>query len=290
METNIKEELVKSQIKLERELLSNPLVVEYFKTNFGENSINIILAAMEEMTDDAIAARCKTKVAEVRATLNKLYNYRMAQYKRIKDRDTGWFSYLWKIDVSNILDIINEQTSSRIEELSNNIERMNTEFIYYCPQCSKTNVIHFDLAAEMSFRCPNCGNKLVEKERTEVAKYESELKELKDKHLSLLEDIKKFEEAKRQEELRIKELQLKMQESTEIIELSDTKKHSKEKGRNIIRGKTPRLKLKVSKAKRAAKKVKKSVKRSAHAKLGKSKNSKSFRAKARYSKAKRTKK
>ncbi|MEM4218888.1 MAG: hypothetical protein QXO35_02490 [Candidatus Micrarchaeia archaeon] len=224
---DIKEEALKSQIKLETELLYNPLVTEYLKTNFGENSIKVISAAMEEMTDDAIAARCKLKVAEVRAILNKLYNYKMAEYKRIKDRETGWFSYIWKIDVSNILNIIKEQTINRIEELDKTVEKMNTEFVYYCPQCSKTNLISFDLAADMMFRCPNCENKLLEKERDLKDKYEKELNELKSKHISLLEDIKKFEERKRQEEIRIKELQAKMAEMTKIEEVSKSKTKAK---------------------------------------------------------------
>ncbi|MEM4590168.1 MAG: hypothetical protein QXK21_02790 [Candidatus Micrarchaeia archaeon] len=231
METykDIKEEALKSQIKLETELLYNPLVTDYLKTNFGENSIKVISAAMEEMTDDAIAARCKLKVAEVRAILNKLYNYKMAEYKRIKDRDTGWFSYIWKIDVSNILNIIKEQTINRIEELDKTVEKMSTEFVYYCPQCSKTNLISFDLAADLMFRCPNCENKLLEKERDLKDKYEKELIELKSKHISLLEDIRKFEELKRQEEIRIKELQEKMAEMTKIEEISISRSKAKAK-------------------------------------------------------------
>ncbi|MCX8202600.1 MAG: hypothetical protein N3G74_02250 [Candidatus Micrarchaeota archaeon] len=224
---DIKEEAIKSQIKLETQLLYNPLVTSYLKSNFGENSIKVISAAMEEMTDDAIAARCKLKVAEVRAILNKLYNYKMAEYKRIKDRDTGWFSYLWKIDVSNILEIIKEQTANRISELDRHIEKMNTEFIYYCPQCSKTNLISFDLAADLMFRCPNCESKLLEKEKESKEFYEQELVELKSKHLSLLEDIRKFEELKRQEEIRLKELQAKIAEMTRIEEISKAERNKR---------------------------------------------------------------
>lgn len=248
METNIKEETLKSQIKLETELLYNPLVTDYLKTNFGENSIKVISAAMEEMTDDAIAARCKLKVAEVRAILNKLYNYKMAEYKRIKDRDTGWFSYIWKIDVSNILNIIKEQTTDRIGELDKTMEKISTEFVYYCPQCSKTNLISFDLAADLMFRCPNCENKLLEKEKESKDKYEKELNELKSKHISLLEDIKKFEELKRQEEMRIKELQVRMAEMTKIEETSNPKSKARRSASRKLNKKsfikTKHLKLK----------------------------------------------
>lgn len=225
----MQEESIKSKIKLETELLYNPLVADYLKSNFGNNAVKIISAAMEEMTDDAIAARCKLKVAEVRAVLNKLYNYRFAEYKRIKDRDTGWFSYLWKIDVLNVLDMIKKETSERISELEKQVEKMNTELLYYCPQCSKTNVISFDLASDLLFRCPSCENKLLEKEYESKDKCQEELHELKSKHFSLLNDIKRFEDIKRQEEIRIKELQEKFAEITRIEELSKVRRSNKTK-------------------------------------------------------------
>jgi len=227
---NSMSEELKSHIKLENELLNNPLVSDYLISNFGENSIKIILAAMDETTDDAIAARCKLKVAEVRAILNKLYNYRLAEYKRIKDRDTGWFSYIWKIDVSNVLSIIEEQVVQKIKELDRKVEKINTELVYYCPKCSKTNLISFDLASELYFRCPNCENRLVEKDIKEKEELNYELTELKEKHQLLVDQIAKFEEMKRAEEQRLKELQVKQfAEAAAIQELEKERKRIKKK-------------------------------------------------------------
>ena len=243
---NSMDEELKSHIRLENELLNNPLVSDYLISNFGENSIKIILAAMEETTDDAIAARCKLKVAEVRAILNKLYNYRLAEYKRIKDRDTGWFSYIWKIDVSNVLSIIQEQVVQKINELDKKIEHINTELVYYCPKCSKTNLINFDLASELYFRCPNCENRLVEGDIKEREQFNYELTQLKEKHQILLDQIVKFEEMKRQEQQRLKELKEKqLAELAAIQELEEEKKKVKRmKGQ---KGRSKQLKKRFSK-------------------------------------------
>jgi len=244
---NSMNEELKSHIKLENELLNNPLVSDYLISNFGENSIKVILAAMDETTDDAIAARCKLKVAEVRAILNKLYNYRLAEYKRIKDRDTGWFSYIWKIDVSNVLSIIQEQVVQKIEELDRKVEKINTELVYYCPKCSKTNLISFDLASELYFRCPNCENRLVEKDVKEKEEFNYELTELKEKHQLLVDQIAKFEEMKREEEQRLKELQARqLAEAAAIQELEKERK---------------RIKAKMKRQKERAKQMKKNSKK-----------------------------
>ena len=250
---NSMNEELKSHIKLENELLNNPLVSDYLISNFGENSIKVILAAMDETTDDAIAARCKLKVAEVRAILNKLYNYRLAEYKRIKDRDTGWFSYIWKIDVSNVLSIIQEQVVQKIEELDRKVEKINTELVYYCPKCSKTNLISFDLASELYFRCPNCENRLVEKDVKEKEEFNYELTELKEKHQLLVDQITKFEEMKREEEQRLKELQARqLAEAAAIQELEKERK---------------RIKAKMKRQKERAKQMKKNSKSSKNSKM-----------------------
>ncbi len=222
-EIKLEGQKLESQLKLENELLANPLVTDYFSVNFGENSVKVIKAAMEEMTDDAIAARCKLKVAEVRAILNKLYNYKLAEYKRIKDRDTGWFSYLWKIDVSNVLSVIQIQINSKIDELDQKVEKMNTDLLYYCPNCSKTNLIQFDLAMDLSFRCPHCEHKLIEKEIEEKEAYQDELKDLREKHSILIEDIKKFEEMRKIEEEHLKAMRAQIAEQTMIQAIADSK-------------------------------------------------------------------
>ena len=253
-EIRLEGQKLESQLKLENELLANPLVTDYFSANFGENSVRVIKAAMEEMTDDAIAARCKLKVAEVRAVLNKLYNYKLAEYKRIKDRDTGWFSYIWKIDVSNVLSVIQIQINSKIGELDNKVEKMNTDLLYYCPKCSKTNLIQFDLAMDLAFRCPHCDNKLIEKEIKEKEEYQTELKDLKEKHSILIDDIKKFEEMRKIEEDHLKVMRAQIAEQTMIREIAEA---NEEKARKAaIRKAKLAKKLKMSRKLKLSKRPK----------------------------------
>jgi len=143
-------------------ILSNKFVQEYFTANFGENSARIIKAANSEMTDDALATKCKLKVSEIRAVLNKLHNYRLATYTRIKDKDTGWYSYIWKVDLSNLHILIDKNIQNELGDLEQQLETSTTVFSFYCPKCSKENKIDFGTATDLNFRCPSCRKQLKE--------------------------------------------------------------------------------------------------------------------------------
>lgn len=143
-------------------ILSNKFVQEYFISKFGESSVRIVKAANSEMTDDAIATKCKLKVSEIRSVLNKLHNVRLASYTRTKDKDTGWYSYIWKVHLSEIPTLIDNSLYGEIAMLEQQLETSTTVFSFYCPKCSKENKIDFDIATDLRFRCPSCKKQLKE--------------------------------------------------------------------------------------------------------------------------------
>ncbi|MEM2974745.1 MAG: hypothetical protein QW112_03950, partial [Candidatus Micrarchaeia archaeon] len=108
------------------------------------------------------ATKCKMKVSEIRAVLNKLHNIRLASYTRTKDKDTGWYSYIWKVHLSEIPSIIEKHMQEEIENLERQLETSTTVFSFYCPRCSKENKIEFDTAADLRFKCPSCRRQLKE--------------------------------------------------------------------------------------------------------------------------------
>ena len=124
--------------------------------------MRIVKAANSEMTDDAIATKCKLKVSEIRSVLNKLHNVRLATYVRTKDKDTGWYSYIWKVHLSEIPQIIEKSMRGEMEMLEQQLETSTTVFSFYCPKCSRENKIEFDTATDLRFRCPSCRKQLKE--------------------------------------------------------------------------------------------------------------------------------
>jgi len=143
-------------------IMSNKFVQDYFISNFGETSVRVVKAANSEMTDDAIATKCKLKVSEIRSVLNKLHNVRLATYTRSKDKDTGWYSYVWKVHLSDLTNVIDQNMQNEISSLQQQVETTTTVFSFYCPKCSKENKIDFDIATDLRFRCPSCKKQLKE--------------------------------------------------------------------------------------------------------------------------------
>lgn len=141
-------------------VLANRFVQEYLTSTFGENSVRIIKAANGEMTDEALAAKCKLKVSEIRSLLNKLHNLRLADYTRIKDKDTGWYSYIWRVNLMNIYSVLEKAMRDEMAGLQARLEESTTVFSFYCPKCSKENKIDFDTATQIGFTCPNCRKRL----------------------------------------------------------------------------------------------------------------------------------
>ena len=143
-------------------ILSNKYAQEYFISNFGEDSVKIIKAANSEMTDEALATKCKMKVSEIRSVLNKLHNARLATYVRSKDKDTGWYSYMWRVQLASLYSLIEKSMHSEIKNMEQHLETSTTVFSFYCPKCSKENRIDFDMATDLRFRCPSCRKQLKE--------------------------------------------------------------------------------------------------------------------------------
>lgn len=178
--------------------LSNKIIQEYLTSNLGEESIKIIRAATEEMTDDALAVKCKLKVSEIRTVLNKMHSMRLAGYTRIRDKDTGWYSYIWKINLTGVYGVLDSSMKNEINRLNNQMEENTTVLSYICSKCSKSNVIDFEIASKLGFRCPNCNRKLYEKKNNNE-EIGTQLGVLNSKYSLFQTHIKKIDELRRVE-------------------------------------------------------------------------------------------
>ena len=120
----------------------------------GENTIDVIREFDKDMSDEDLAKKTGIKPSEVRVVLNRLHNKGVFAYTRVRDRDSGWYSYIWRMDEARLRDV----------GCSNNGE-MNVVFAgckdgYHCPQCSEGQVVEFEAAVDLQFRCNGCGSSL----------------------------------------------------------------------------------------------------------------------------------
>ena len=70
----------------------------------GENTIDIIREFDRDMSDEELARKTGVKTSEVRVVLNRLHSCGLFTYTRVRDRDSGWYSYIWKMSEGRLKD------------------------------------------------------------------------------------------------------------------------------------------------------------------------------------------
>lgn len=143
-----------------------------------EVAIELINCENEDITDEDITGKIKERVegtgvnfepddAEilklntVRKTLYKLYSEKLAQFRRIRDKSTGWFIYYWWHEFDLLEEIVLEKKKLIQKKLRERLEFEESNYFFFCKNCTKTKIKYkFDEAFDLNFRCPDCGSPL----------------------------------------------------------------------------------------------------------------------------------
>jgi transcription initiation factor TFIIE subunit alpha len=101
------------------------------------------------------------KLNTVRKTLYKLYSEKLAQFRRIRDKSTGWFIYYWWHEFDLLEEILLEKKKLIEGKLRDRLQFEENNYFFICQNCEESNIKHnFDEAFELNFRCPECGGPL----------------------------------------------------------------------------------------------------------------------------------
>ncbi|MEM2137734.1 MAG: hypothetical protein QW568_01480 [Candidatus Anstonellaceae archaeon] len=71
----------------------------------GENTIAIIREFDRDMSDEELARKTGIKASDVRVVLNRLHSYGLFAYTRVRDKDSGWYSYIWKMSEERLREV-----------------------------------------------------------------------------------------------------------------------------------------------------------------------------------------
>ncbi|MEK7256154.1 MAG: hypothetical protein AAB316_15490 [Bacteroidota bacterium] len=80
----------------------------------GENTIDIIREFDSDMSDEELARKTGIKASDVRVVLNRLHSCGLFSYTRVRDRDSGWYSYIWKMSEGKLRNFINVNESAPV--------------------------------------------------------------------------------------------------------------------------------------------------------------------------------
>lgn len=162
----------------------NPLLRSFLFIIGGEIAtevgIQLLNSENEDITDEDITENIKERIKSgeykidfdpddtvilklntVRKTLYILYSAKLAQFRRIRDKSTGWFIYYWWHEFDLLEEIIMEKKRLVERKLRERLEFEENNYFFICKKCQDSNIkYNFDTAFELNFRCPDCGDPL----------------------------------------------------------------------------------------------------------------------------------
>jgi len=173
----------------------SPLLRTYLFVIAGDIAIEVGIELLnseeEDITDEGITEKIKARMKElnpelffeengvevlklntVRKTLYKLYSGKLAQFRRIRDKSTGWFIYYWWHEFDLFEEILMEKKRMVETKLRERLKFEENNYFFVCKNCPDSTLkFNFDTAFELNFKCPKCGGPLEAQDNQEMIQF-----------------------------------------------------------------------------------------------------------------------
>ncbi|RQD84449.1 MAG: transcription factor [Methanocalculus sp. MSAO_Arc2] len=138
------------------DLLQISPIHAYFLRLVGDEGIRLLRKFPDtgEHSDEELAEITEINLNSVRHTLYSLYERRLAEYRRVKDNETGWLTYLWHLRLDNLNSILAEELERVREKLAIRLKYEEENDFYTCRTCGALHT--FNDAVPIDFFCTNC--------------------------------------------------------------------------------------------------------------------------------------
>ncbi len=147
-------------------LTLNNVIIGFLNQLIGEEGIRVVTNLPEgEVTDEKIAEITGAEIQTVRRTLYILYESHLAIYRRERNKESGWLTYLWKVDLHEIELVLEVEMRKLSGNLQKRLEFERDNVFYICDEGHRSL---FDLATEENFMCLNCGKVLRHQDNGEL--------------------------------------------------------------------------------------------------------------------------
>ena len=141
------------------DLLADPVIQKYLHELVGPKGMPVAAAPPDgEVTDEELAEELGLELNDVRRALFILYENDLATYRRLRDEDSGWLTYLWTFEYDNIPENLADEMERLLDVLDERLEYERDNEFYLCEVCSIR--FEFGEAMDFGFECPECGSPL----------------------------------------------------------------------------------------------------------------------------------
>lgn len=140
--------------------MNDPVTRGYLIRLVGEDGLAMIEKMPEgEVTDEQIAQATGILLNIVRRTLFILNENKLAICRRERDASSGWLTYLWTLDMSDVEKQLMKEKKRLIKNLKIRKDFEESNVFYICPEgCVRMD---FKQASDSAFMCPDCGEDMV---------------------------------------------------------------------------------------------------------------------------------
>lgn len=147
------------------DLLGDPVIQKYLHELVGPKGMPVAAAPPDgEVTDEELAEELDLELNDVRRALFILYENDLASYRRLRDEDSGWLTYLWTFEYENIPENLAEEMERLLDAIDDREEYERNHEFYLC----EIDSIRFEFgeAMDFGFECPECGSPLESMDNT----------------------------------------------------------------------------------------------------------------------------
>lgn len=158
------------------------VIFEFLEELLGEGGVEIASIIYEkESTDEEISKETGIKINTVRRVLYRMYDNRLASYRRIRDKETGWYIYYWKMELEKAPRVMRNLERDYLKNLQELLEYEKSNMFFSCP--NGCNRVVFATAEENNFKCSTCNltldyfdnSQVIEKLEKQIKKLQSAL-------------------------------------------------------------------------------------------------------------------
>jgi transcription initiation factor TFIIE subunit alpha len=147
------------------ELLEDPVIQKYLHELVGPKGMPVAAAPPDgEVTDEELAEELGLELNDVRRALFILYENDLATYRRLRDEDSGWLTYLWTFQYDKIPEKLEEEMERLLDALEDRRQYERDNEFYLCEVCGIR--FEFGEAMDFGFECPECGSPVDAMENT----------------------------------------------------------------------------------------------------------------------------
>lgn len=155
------------------------LQTEVVRELAGEDVLRLVKALRNKsnVSEFKLADAIKEEINLTRNMLYRLYDHNLVSFTRKKDKKKGWYIYYWTFNPARIAELALTIKKNKVERLKERLQREQSTNFFGC--ANKCIRLDFDQATEFEYKCPECGEILVQEDNNaKIAELRQQMEQL----------------------------------------------------------------------------------------------------------------